>query len=215
MIDPAGLTAILAAFFIVAVSPGPATLAVSSIAAAAGRWAGMLFGGGLAVGLAAWGVVAATGLGAVLQTSSHLLAALKVAGGLYLLWLAWGSARSAMLGGGTHGTGVVEGGETSGRRWFLRGLVLNLSNPKAVVAWMAALSVGLGAGDGAAALAVATAACILVGVAIYLAYALAFSLGPVMRAYVHARRWIEGVVATLFAAAGFALLRSAFTRSPA
>lgn len=42
------------------------------------------------------GLVAATGLGAVLQASTHLLAVLKIAGGDYLLWLAYGSAFSAI-----------------------------------------------------------------------------------------------------------------------
>lgn len=213
MLDWTGLVAILTAFFIVAVSPGPATLAVSTVSAASGRRSGMLFGCGLGVGLAFWGLVAATGLGAVLQTTSHLLAALKIAGGLYLLWLAYGSARSAMLQdqGADDTTGNALDGEG---RWFARGLVLNLSNPKAVVAWMAALSVGLGGESGWAGVAVATGGCIVIGFGIYTAYAAAFSLSAVRRGYGKLRRWIDGVVAALFAAAGLALIRSAFSRGP-
>lgn len=208
-----GLVAIFAAFFGVAVSPGPATLAVTTVSAASGRRSGMRFGAGLGLGLAFWGIVAATGLGAVLQTTRHLLAALKVAGGLYLLWLAYGSARSAMRGNEAssprgEGTPPAEG------RWFIRGLVLNLSNPKAVVAWMAALSVGLGADDGLGSVAIATSGCMVIGFAIYAAYAAAFSSATVMRGYAGARHWIDGIVATLFALAGFALLRSAFARGP-
>lgn len=206
-----GLVAIFAAFFVVAVSPGPATLAVSTVSAASGRRSGMTFGAGLGLGLAFWGIVAATGLGAVLQTTTHLLAAFKVAGGLYLLWLALGSARSAMRGN----KASSQGGETpaSGEgRWFMRGLVLNLSNPKAVVAWMAALSVGLRTDDGLGSVAIATLGCTVIGFAIYAAYAAAFSSAAVMRGYARARRWIDGIVAALFALAGFALLRSAFTR---
>ena len=100
-------------------------------------------------------------------------------------------------------------------RWFVQGLVLNLSNPKAVVAWMAALSVGLGADDGLAAVAVATLGCVVIGFAIYAGYAAAFSLAAVMRGYARLRRWIDGVVAVLFATAGLVLLRSAFSRGTA
>lgn len=50
MIDLSSLVPILAAFFIVAVSPGPATLAVSSVSASHGRQAGLLFGLGLGTG---------------------------------------------------------------------------------------------------------------------------------------------------------------------
>lgn len=211
MLNSTGLAAILAAFFIVTVSPGPATLAVSTVSAASGRRSGMLFGCGLGVGLAFWGLVAATGLGAVLQSTTHLLAALKLAGGLYLLWLAYGSARSAMRGNEIHGnaTGNTAASE---ERWFTRGLVLNLSNPKAVVAWMAALSVGLGAESDWISVAIATGGCIAVGFAVYAGYAAAFSVSAVMRGYARLRRWVDGTVAALFAIAGFGLIRSAVAK---
>ena len=212
MIDWMGLTTIFAAFFVVAASPGPATLAVSTVSAASGRKSGMLFGAGLSVGLTFWGLVAATGLGAVLQTTAHLLIVLKVAGGLYLLWLAYGSARAA-LQQVTERSRAKNHDARSAERWFLKGLVLNLSNPKAVVAWMAALSVGLGTDDGMLSVAIATLGCAMIGLTIYVGYAVAFSLSSIMHGYARLRRWIDGTVAALFAIAGFALIRSAFTRS--
>lgn len=214
MTEWTNLAAIFATFFVVAVSPGPATLAVSTVSASSGRRSGMLFGAGLGLGLASWGVVAATGLGAVLQTTTQLLAALKVAGGLYLLWLAYGSARSAMRKGETFNNDAETSPASEGR-WLMRGLVLNLSNPKAVLAWMAALSVGLGADDGLASVTIATLGCAAIGFAIYATYAAAFSLAAIMQGYARLRRWIDGAVAALFALAGFALLRSAFARAPA
>lgn len=212
MIDWTGLASILVAFFIVAASPGPATLAVSMVSAASGRKHGMIFGAGLAFGLAFWGVIAATGIGAILEASTHLLIALKVAGGLYLLWLAYGSARTAMrvapekLGQDTRV-------RPSEKRLFAKGLALNLSNPKAVFAWMAALSVGLGADDGLVSVVVATLGCALIGLCIYAVYAAAFSISVVMNGYIKLRRWIEGMVSALFAIAGIALIRSALIRS--
>ncbi|MEM9129723.1 MAG: LysE family translocator [Pseudomonadota bacterium] len=212
MADWTGFTSILVAFFIIAASPGPATLAISTVSAAFGRKSGMVFGTGLAVGLAFWGIVAATGLGAILQASTHLLIALKIAGGVYLLWLAYRSARSAMHS--TSGKQGLDGNvQTENARLFTKGLILNLSNPKAVVAWMAALSVGLGGDNDFASVVVVTLGCAIVGQLIYMAYAAAFSLSVVMDAYITFRRWIDGLVATLFTVAGFALIRSAFTRS--
>ena len=212
MIDWTGLASIFAAFFIVAASPGPATLAVSTVSAASGRKNGMIFGTGLAFGLAFWGLVAATGLGAILQASTHLLIALKVAGGLYLLWLAYGSARSAMRAAPEE-PGPDSHVRSSEKRLFAKGLALNLSNPKAVVAWMAALSVGLGADDGLAGVVVATLGCTLIGLLVYATYAAAFSISVIMNGYVKFRRWIDGMVSALFAIAGIALIRSAVTRS--
>ncbi|MEL7153389.1 MAG: LysE family translocator, partial [Pseudomonadota bacterium] len=194
------------AFFIVTVSPGPANLAVATVAMRQGRRAGQVFGLGLSLGLAFWGIIAATGMGAVLQASADALFILKVLGGLYLLWLAFQSARSAIQPKASDTTRIK-----SGRR-FWQGLLLNLSNPKAVVAWMAALSVGLNADGATAEIAILTGICIAIGFANYAGYAAAFSLSGVMSGYRRVARWVEGTVAVLFAAAGLGLLRSAFTR---
>lgn len=202
------LAPIALAFFVVAVSPGPANIAVATIAMRMGRGAAMQFGMGLGVGLAFWGGVAATGMGAILQSSIVFLTALKVFGGLYLLWLAWQSWRSAIIPQSQALADTAQG------RWFLRGLILNLSNPKAVVAWMAALSMGMGAGDAMGGLLVATLVCMAIGFMNYAGHALAFSRAGFMRGYQRVRRGIDGAVAALFAAAGLGLLRSALTRAP-
>nr|WP_299410851.1 LysE family translocator [uncultured Roseobacter sp.] len=161
LIDWTGLAAVFAAFFVVAASPEPATLALGAVSAASGRKCGMIFGADLSVGLSFWGLIAATGLGAVLQASTHLLAVLKIAGGDYLLWLAYGSAFSAIRT--TSGkTAFNETAPLSAKGLFTRGLILNLSNPKAVVAWMAALSVGLGGEDALLSLMIGTLGCALV-----------------------------------------------------
>ena len=202
-----GLIATLLAFFVVTVSPGPANIAVAAVSAGQGRRKGLLFAFGLTVGLAFWGVIAATGVGAVLHTASHALVVLKVIGGVYLLWLAVQSARSVTAPKG-------EGDLDTGRGlWFWRGLMLNLSNPKAVIAWMAALSMGLGVDAGPTMLVFTTGACMALGAVNYGGYALVFSAPGAMKAYRRTRRWIDGTVAFLFAGAGLGLLRSALARS--
>lgn len=206
MIEFDSITAIALAFFIVTVSPGPANIAVATVAMSSGRQGGLLFGLGLSVGLAFWGIIAATGMGAVLQGTTYLLTALKVAGGVYLLWLAIQSARSAFKPANGALKTMHQG------RWFTRGLILNLSNPKAVVAWMAALSMGLGSGDNLTLVVTATLVCMALGFVNYAGYALVFSLSGAMAGYRRARRWIDGAVAGLFALAGLGLLRNAFSR---
>ncbi len=201
------LWSILAAFFIVTVSPGPANIAVSAVAMSSGRKAGLLIGFGLSLGLGFWGLVAASGMGAVLQSSEIVLIAMKLAGGLYLLWLAFLSGRASL-----EQNFKVSGNTSTSGRWLYRGLLLNLSNPKAVVAWMAALSMGMGINNQSMDVAIATLCCILLGILNYTAYALAFSMPGFMALYQRFRRWIEGVVASLFAIAGFALIRNALSR---
>jgi threonine efflux protein len=206
MMDPISLISTGFAFFVVAASPGPATISTATVALRQGRRTGLLYGLGLSFGLMFWGLVAASGVGAVLQSSLLVLTLLKVLGGLYLLWLAFQSGRSALRP--ETGTQVI----SEGRNWFLRGLLLNLSNPKAVVAWMAALSVGLDTTSDGGSLLVATAACAAIGFATYALYAVVFSIRGMMIGYMRFRRATEGTVAALFAVAGFGLIRSAFAR---
>ena len=83
MIDTESLAAIVLAFFIVTVSPGPANIAAATVAMSAGRRPGLIFGLGLSFGLAFWGLVAATGMGALLQSTTTALTVLKIFGELY------------------------------------------------------------------------------------------------------------------------------------
>ncbi|WP_121065648.1 LysE family translocator [Chachezhania antarctica] len=198
--------AIAAAFFIVAVSPGPANLACAATAMAHGRAAGLRFAFGLSLGLALWGLCAATGLGALLAASQSALIVMKIAGASCLLYLAWLSARSAARPAAKASAPVAAG------RAFRRGLLLNLSNPKAVLAWLAALSVGLGPDQGPGAVFGATGLCALIGLANYLGWAVLFSTAPAQALHTRFRAWIDGAVAVLYAGLGLGLLRSVITR---
>ena len=194
------------AFFIVAVAPGPANISNATIAMSHGRRPSFIYGLGLSFGLMFWGLIAATGMGAILQSSLYLLMALKVLGGLYLLWLAFLSGRSAWR---LESVNLISSGN---QKWFWRGLLLNLSNPKSVLAWLAALSVGLNTNDGVAVIIVSTAVCIALGFAINASYSMLFSVTGMIRGYSRFRRSISTVVAGLFALGGLGMIRSAFSR---
>ncbi|CZF79605.1 MULTISPECIES: LysE family translocator [Grimontia] len=211
MIDLFSLLSIGIAFFVIAVSPGPANISNATIAMSKGRRTSLIYGAGLSTGLVFWGVVAASGMGAILQSSVYLLMALKVFGGLYLLRLAFLSAKESMKPNSTN-VGMIE--ETfSGKKWFLRGVIMNISNPKTVIAWMAALSVGLNSNDGIFSVISGLVVCIIVGFATNGMYSICFSYSRVMNWYQRASRWINGVTSFLFTIAGIGLLRSAFNRS--
>ena len=199
-----GLPEIALAFAVVCAAPGPANLAVAVRAMAGGQGAALPMALGLAIGLAVWGIAAATGLGALLAASSTALIVLKVLGAAYLGWLAIGCARSA-----GSPDAPTPPAATSG---FRAGLLLNLSNPKAVLAWLAALSVGLPCDAGTPTVVTATLTCAAIGRVNYLLWALAFSRPAAMAVYQRARRRIDAACAALFSLAAFALLRSALAR---
>lgn len=210
MIDLMSLLTIAAAFFVIAVSPGPATLSNATLAMAKGRKVSLVYGAGLSSGLLMWGVIAASGLGVILQSSVYVLMLLKVLGGLYLLRLAYQSFKTS---GSASTAALIEGNEpTHYRKWFWRGFILNSSNPKTVVAWMAALSVGMGAHTDILSLVAAVTACMFVGFFVNGLYSIVFSVGGVMRVYQKVKHWVERGVAAVFAIAGFSLIKSALSR---
>jgi threonine/homoserine/homoserine lactone efflux protein len=198
--------ATLFGFMIVTTSPGPANLAVASVSMSKGRQSGIVFALGLSFGLAFWGSAAAAGLGALLSEAGVFLRALRLVGGFYLLWLAY-CAMKSVFRNENHASHRISDG-----RLFAQGLILNLSNPKSVMAWMAALSLGLGANSSTVEVVTATLLCVAYGFANFLGYALAFSTNRMASGYRRARRWVDGVAAGLFAIAGLGLIRSAFTR---
>ena len=212
MLDPFSLFMIGLSFFVVAVTPGPANISNAIIAMKRGRKISLIYSAGLSFGLVFWGVIAASGMGAVLQSSVYLLMLLKVFGGLYLLWLAYLSGKSAF-------NPQVENindpsNIPTAKKWFIRGFLLNISNPKTVIAWLAALSVGLDAGDNIHALVAGVLVCVFVGFSVNAMYSLVFSFSGVMNIYQRISRWINGIASALFTIAGIGLIRSAFNRSP-
>lgn len=211
MIDLFSLLSIGIAFFVIAVSPGPANISNATIAMSKGRKTSLIYGAGLSTGLVFWGIIAASGMGAILQNSIYLLMALKVFGGLYLLRLAYLSAKETMKPSPAKIEMIDE--NISGINWFFRGVIMNISNPKTVIAWMAALSVGLGSNDGIFSLVSGLVVCMIVGFATNAMYSICFSYRGVMNWYQRASRWVNGVTSFLFSIAGIGLLRSAFNRS--
>ena len=210
MTDILSLISIGFAFFIVAVSPGPATISNATVAMSKGRKTSLVYGAGLSMGLLLWGIVAASGLGVILQGSVYLLTFLKVIGGIYLLWLAYLSFKSSFNSPST--ISQNQGKEAGYTKWFMRGFILNSSNPKTVLAWMAALSVGMGESNDVTFLASAVITCMLVGFFVNAMYSLLFSINGVMNSYQKISHWVDRFVSGMFALAGIGLLRSAFNK---
>lgn len=202
------LIPIALAFAVVTVSPGPANIAVATTAVTRGRRSGMRYALGLTLGMSIWGGIAASGMGVILQSSANALFALKIIGGLYLIWLAFQSARPASR----KTDDTLDTRQTNSRELW-QGFLLNLSNPKAVFAWLAALAVGTGQASTSADLWLATAVCVLISYANYAGYAAIFSLPKCMAFYQSAQRYIDGIVAGLFGFAGIGLIRSAMQKS--
>jgi threonine/homoserine/homoserine lactone efflux protein len=125
----------IAASTALALSPGPDNLFVLAQSAQHGKKAGLLITLGLCTGLLLHISIVALGLAAIVKTSAFAFRILQLAGALYLLWLARGcffksriaSNSDASLSLGNHAL-------------YVRGVLMNVTNPKVVIFFMAFLT---------------------------------------------------------------------------
>ena len=103
------------------------------LSASKGRRAGLAATLGVALGLLFIGMAASLGLTALITGSRMLYEALRWGGVLYLLWLAYEGWRGEEET--SPGTATVE----ADAKYFMRGLITNLLNPKAGVFYIAIL----------------------------------------------------------------------------
>ncbi len=202
------LLLVYAAYIIAVASPGPSNMAIMGVAMSQGRKPGLMLALGVITGSLSWAALAATGLSAVLATYAHALFVIKIAGGLYLLYLAFKSARSAMAHQPAKAMVATEVRVPDYRALYRRGLLLHIANPKAVLGWIAIMSIGLQPGADASTLAAILVGCGVLGITIFCGYALLFSTAPAIRVYQRSRRYIEGALAMFFGFAGIRLLLS-------
>lgn len=131
------MTALAGALYVLA--PGPAFLALFSLAATHGRPAGARFVTGHLLGDVVWGTLAFAAIIGVSQLGPTLFDVLGVACGLYLVWLGWKALRARDTGSGTVGAG----------RPLATGVLFGLTNPKSYpvsVAMFTALTASYTAG---------------------------------------------------------------------
>lgn len=130
-------TETLLAFFLAAVAlaiaPGPDNLFVLAQSMLHGARAGLLVMLGLCTGLLFHTAAVTLGLAALIQASELAFTALKTAGALYLLWLAWQAFRAGSARVADAAPALSAGA------YFRRGIVMNISNPKVSLFFLAFL----------------------------------------------------------------------------
>jgi threonine/homoserine/homoserine lactone efflux protein len=120
---------------LLAITPGQDTLYIVGRTVSQGRRAGLLSVLGIVTGCAVHAVAAASGLSAVLATSTHAFVAVKMAGAAYLCYLG-----AQMLLERTHHAGPAKHfAHESGGAIFRAGMLTNVMNPKVALFFMAFL----------------------------------------------------------------------------
>ena len=192
--------------FLVGVSsPGPNVLAIIGTSMNDGRRFGVSLALGVAGGSLTWGILTALGLSALLSAYAPALMLIKIAGGIYLLWLASKAFKSAMSDYDLE-TATSQARQKPLYQYALSGYMIQMSNPKAALAWVATMSVGLQAGAPVWVAFAIVFGIFVLSIICHVLYALVFSIPFMVSAYSKARRYVQATLGAFFGAAGLGLL---------
>jgi threonine/homoserine/homoserine lactone efflux protein len=201
------LLALLPIWIVALVSPGPDALVLAQTAASSGRRDGFACAAGIGAGMAVWSAAALGGLAALFAEAAWLYRLVVLAGAAYLVVTGLRMLAEARRGGGARG--MEEPRREAVRRGafaaFRRGLLTNLSNPKAAVLFASVFAVTLpprtGLGLGAALVLGASVSSALW----YVLLARLLSAEAVRASYRRAERGVTAAAGACFAGFGAAL----------
>ncbi len=134
MLDPSTIITFCSASILLALAPGPDNIFVLTQSAVHGKAAGIVTTLGLLTGVLVHTCAVALGIAAVFQTSEAAFSILKVIGAGYLFFLAWQAFRAK-------GQPIPSGreGRIKLRKLYVRGIIMNVTNPKVSIFFLAFL----------------------------------------------------------------------------
>ncbi|WP_299631820.1 LysE family transporter [uncultured Roseobacter sp.] len=202
-----GILLAYSAFLLGVSSPGPNVLAVISTSMSVSRKAGISLALGVATGSFIWAMLTALGLSALLTTYAAAIAVTKIVGGLYLFWLAYKAFKSAASAHNIEAR-ALDGQTRAPFGYALRGYIIQMTNPKAALTWIAIIALGLQPGAPLWVAAVIVIGTFMLSIVIHVLYAVAFSTPIMVTLYGKASRFIQATLGVFFVFTGFKLLTS-------
>jgi threonine/homoserine/homoserine lactone efflux protein len=212
-VSPAAtLATVLLAYLPAAVSPGPNFVLIAHTAATGTRRAAMAIALGVVAAGGLLAAVAVFGLGGVLARAPWLATVLRVVCGGYLTWLGvrlWWRARAPRTPRTSAEAGEppdrADAATTRKTALFRRGVLSNLTNPKAAAFFGSVLTATLPPTEPTAVKAAAVALIVATSAAWHLSVALLFSSPATQRWYARAEPALNRVVGTVLVVLGVAL----------
>ena len=122
------------ASILLALAPGPDNIFVLTQSALRGRSAGLAVMLGLCTGLIVHSSAVAFGVAVIFQTSIVAFSILKFIGAGYLLYLAWQAFRASAVA-----ISSQSDGDTNYWKLYRRGIIMNITNPKVSIFFLAFL----------------------------------------------------------------------------
>ena len=188
-------------------SPGPDFFFVSQTAVSRSRKEAMMGVLGITGGVMVWAGVALLGLHLIIEKMAWLHTLIMVGGGLYLCWMGYQMLRGALKKNDIVTAEPQVELARSGRS-FLKVLLTNLANPKAIIYFGSVFSLFVGDNIGAGARWGIFLLIVLETLAWFTIVASLFALPKMRRGYQRMAKWIDGIAGTLFAGFGIHLIIS-------
>ena len=133
MLPAESLLPFITASVLLAIAPGPDNIFVLTQSTLYGKRAGILITLGLCTGLIFHTSLVALGIATLLQTSTWAFEALKTLGAIYLLILAWQIWKTPLQ------QLAAEGAMLDDATLYVRGIIMNMTNPKVSIFFLAFL----------------------------------------------------------------------------
>ncbi len=166
------LSLFFAASVALAIVPGPDNIFVLTQSALHGRLSGFIVTIGLCTGLLVHTAAVSLGVAAIFQTSALAFNLLKTIGAAYLIYLAWQAFRAGA-------TKLSEQGDVSlsRRKLYSRGILMNVTNPKVAIFFLAFLPQFTNPSNGSLALQMLTLGAVFILATIIVFGAIAWASG--------------------------------------
>ncbi|MDH6521493.1 threonine/homoserine/homoserine lactone efflux protein [Streptomyces sp. SAI-135] len=132
MVDLAVLPSYVAVILLFLAPPGPDMAYMLAVGLEGGRLSALKAILGIATGMSVYAAAVVAGMGEIARSQPSVLDAVRILGAAYLLWLAYVTMRNVRR--------AVNGrdGITAGR-WYTRGALVSLTNPKIILFYLAVL----------------------------------------------------------------------------
>ena len=201
------LAGVFAIFLPALILPGPDFVAVVRSSMGHGTTAGLLTTAGVSTGLGFYATLSLLGLSAILVEYQWLAWAVRVCGGCYLAWLGL-----RLVFARPQTIDVETGADAPRGNAFLFGLVVTLTNPKAIVLFTSVFATAVTDTMPAWVMATMIGLVTVSSIVWYSVVSLFMSSAPVVRRFENAKHWIERAAGVCFIGIGGRIL--ADSRNP-
>jgi threonine/homoserine/homoserine lactone efflux protein len=140
MVDPTVLPGYVAVILLFLVPPGPDMAYMLAVGLEGGRRSAVKAILGIGTGMSVYAAAVVAGMGEIARSHPLVLDAIRILGAAYLLWLAYVTVRHARRA--LSGHNAVTAG-----RWYLRGVLVSITNPKIILFFLAVLPQFIGSAD--------------------------------------------------------------------